>query len=224
VHVPTRQLPSGMALISMGDFDAARAIAETNIRVLADFAREGSPIVCTEPAAAVCLKYEYPKLVNHPDAAVVADAVVEAGAFLMGLRRNGQLRTEFNELPLTATYHTPCHLKSLGPSTPLADLCSLIPSFTALRPENGCSGLAGTFGLTREHFQESLDIGRDLIERMRADDHQLGLTECSSCRLQMEQRTPTPTLHPLKVLALAYGLMPEIQRRLRPNTRRRTTT
>jgi FAD/FMN-containing dehydrogenase/Fe-S oxidoreductase len=224
VHVPTRQLPSGMALISMGDLDAARAIAETNIRVLADFAREGSPIVCTEPAAAVCLKYEYPKLVNHPDAAVVADAVVEAGAFLTGLRRNGQLRTEFNELPLTATYHTPCHLKSLGPSTPLADLCSLIPSFTALRPENGCSGLAGTFGLTREHFQESLDIGRDLIERMRADDHQLGLTECSSCRMQMEQRTPTPTLHPLKVLALAYGLMPEIQRRLRPNTRRRTTT
>jgi Fe-S oxidoreductase len=224
VHVPTRQLPSGMALISMGDLDAARAIAETNIRVLADFAREGSPIVCTEPAAAVCLKYEYPKLVNHPDAAAVADAVVEAGAFLMGLRRNGQLRTEFNELPLTATYHTPCHLKSLGPSTPLADLCSLIPSFTALRPENGCSGLAGTFGLTREHFQESLEIGRDLIERMRADDHQLGLTECSSCRLQMEQRTPTPTLHPLKVLALAYGLMPEIQRRLRPNTRRRTTT
>jgi FAD/FMN-containing dehydrogenase/Fe-S oxidoreductase len=224
VHVPTRQLPSGMALISMGDFDAARQIAEANIRVLADFAREGSPIVCTEPAAAVCLKYEYPKLVNHPDAAVVAAAVVEAGAFLMGLRRNGQLRTEFNELPLTATYHTPCHLKSLGPSTPLADLCSLIPSFTALRPENGCSGLAGTFGLTREHFQESLDIGRDLIERMRADDHQLGLTECSSCRMQMEQRTPTPTLHPLKVLALAYGLMPEIQRRLKPNTRRRTTT
>ncbi len=224
VHVPTRQLPSGMALISMGDLDSARAIAETNIRVLADFAREGSPIVCTEPAAAVCLKYEYPKLVNHPDAAVVADAVVEAGAFLMGLRRNGQLRTEFNKLPLTATYHTPCHLKSLGPSTPLADLCSLIPSFTTLRPEDGCSGLAGTFGLTREHFQESLEIGRDLIERMRADDHQLGLTECSSCRMQMEQRTPTPTLHPLKVLALAYGLMPEIQRRLRPNTRRRTTT
>lgn len=224
VHVPTRQLPSGMALISMGDLDSARPIAETNIRILADFAREGSPIVCTEPAAAVCLKYEYPKLVNHPDAAVVADAVVEAGTFLMGLRRNGQLRTDFKELPLTATYHTPCHLKSLGTSTPLADLCNLIPSFTTHRHETGCSGLAGTFGLTKEHFQESLAIGRELIERMRSDDHQLGLSECSSCRMQMEQRTPTPTLHPIKILALAYGLMPEIHRRLKPNSRRRTTT
>ena len=63
-----------------------------------------------------------------------------------------------------------------------------------------------------------------LIEQMRRDDHQLGLTECSSCRMQMEQRTPTPTLHPLKILALAWGLMPEIHRRLRPNTRKRLTS
>ena len=224
VHVPPRQLPSGMALISMGDLDAARPIAEANLRALADLAREGCPIVCTEPAAAVCLKFEYPKFIDHPDAQIVADRVVEAGEFLADLRRQGQLRTEFGDVPLAATYHTPCHLKSLGPATPLADLCSLIPSFTANRFENGCSGLAGTFGLTREHFQESLEIGRDLIERMRADDHQLGMTECSSCRLQMEQRSPSPTLHPLKILALAYGLMPEIHRRLKPNLRKRMTS
>jgi FAD/FMN-containing dehydrogenase/Fe-S oxidoreductase len=224
VHVPPRQLSSGMALISMGDLDAARLIALNNIRVLAEFAREGCPIVCTEPAAAVCLKHEYPRLVDHPDVHVVAEQVVEAGAFLSGLRRHGQLRTDFGELPLVATYHTPCHLKSLGSATPLVELCSMIPMFAARRLDNGCSGLAGTFGLTREHFHESLEIGRDLIERMRADDHQLGLTECSSCRLQMEQRSPTPTLHPIKILALAFGLMPEIHRRLRPNLRKRTTS
>ena len=224
VHVPPRQLPSGMGMISMGDLDTARSIAENNVRILADFAREGSPIVVTEPAAAVCLKYEYPKLVPHPDAQVVADRVIEAGEFLSGLRRQGNLRTDFCELPLVATYHTPCHLKSLGTSTPLLDLCNLIPRFSGRNEESGCSGFAGTFGLTRENFQESLVIGKTLIEQMRRDDHQLGLTECSSCRMQMEQRTPTPTLHPLKILALAWGLMPEIHRRLRPNTRKRLTS
>ena len=224
VHIPPRQLPSGMGMISMGDLDTARPIAENNVRILADFAREGSPIVVTEPAAAVCLKYEYPKLVPHPDAQVVADRVIEAGEFLSGLRRQGNLRTDFCELPLVATYHTPCHLKSLGTSTPLLDLCNLIPRFSGRNEESGCSGFAGTFGLTRENFQESLVIGKTLIEQMRRDDHQLGLTECSSCRMQMEQRTPTPTLHPLKILALAWGLMPEIHRRLRPNTRKRLTS
>lgn len=224
LHVPPRQLHSGMALISMGDLETARPIIETNLRILAEFAREGCPIVCTEPAAAVCLKYEYPRVIDHPDAQVVADHVVEAGAYLMSLRQRGQLRTDFAELPLVATYHTPCHLRSLGASTPLHELCSLIPLFAARRHESGCSGLAGTFGLTHRHFQESLDIGRELIERMRADDHQLGMTECSSCRLQMEQRSPLPTLHPIKILALAYGLMPEIRRRIRPQTRKRVLT
>lgn len=224
VHIPPRQLPSGMALISMGDLDGARPVAENNIRMLADFAREGCPIVCTEPAAAVCLKFEYPRLLDHPDAQLVADHVIEAGAYLAGLRRNGQLKTNFSELPLVATYHTPCHLKALQTSTPLVDLCGLIPLFGARRYENGCSGAAGTFGLIRKNFEESLRMGRGLIERMRADDHQLGMTECSSCRMQMEQRSPTPTLHPLKILALAYGLMPEIHRRLKPNLRKRLTS
>lgn len=224
LHVPPQQVPSGMALITMGDLDTARALAEQNVRVLADFAREGCPIVCTEPTAAVCLRDEYPRLLDHPDARLVADHVLEAGTFLAGLQRAGGLRTEFTELPLTAVYHTPCHLKALGESTPLADLCGLIPRFETHRIAGGCSGMAGPFGLTSRNFAESLKLGGDLIERMRADGHQLGLTECSSCRMQMEQRSPTPTLHPLKVLALAYGLMPEIHRRLRPNKRKRLMT
>ena len=140
------------------------------------------------------------------------------------MQRAGELRTDFSELPLTATYHTPCHLKALGNSTSLADLCGLIPRFETHRAETGCSGMAGPFGLTRKNFAESLEMGRELIEQMRSADHQLGLTECSSCRMQMEQRSPTPTLHPLKVLALAYGLMPQVRRRLKPNTRKRLTS
>ena len=223
LHVPLKQVPSGMAMISMGDLSAARLLAEQNVRVLAEFAREGCPIVCTEPAAAVCLKYEYPRLLDHPDTQIVADCVIEAGAYLAGLQRSGDLRTDFLELPLTATYHTPCHLKALGKTTSLADLCGLIPKFKTDHATNGCSGMAGTFGLTRENFAESMLIGQDLIETMCSSEHQLGMTECSGCRQQMEQRSAIPTLHPLKILALAYGLMPQVRRRLKPNPRSRLT-
>jgi Fe-S oxidoreductase len=41
-----------------------------------------------------------------------------------------------------------------------------------------------------------------------------GSTECSTCRLQMEDGGGKRTLHPVQYLALAYGLMPEIARRL----------
>jgi hypothetical protein len=36
------------------------------------------------------------------------------------------------------------------------------------------------------------------------------MTECSTCKIQMEQGTTKPTIHPLKLLALAYGVMPEV--------------
>ena len=46
---------------------------------------------------------------------------------------------------------------------------------------------------------------------MRHPSVHVGTTECSTCRLQMRQGTAKPTIHPLKVIALAYGVMPEIE-------------
>lgn len=224
IHVPASQHRSGMAHISIGDVETARQLATDNIRLLAEFAREGCPIICTEPAAALCLKVEYPRLLDHPDVQLVADHVVEAGHFLADLQARGDMRTDFQSLPLTAAYHTPCHLRALGKGTPLLQICRLIPQLVITDTDHGCSGMAGTFGLSRENFEESLAIGHDLIEQMRSDQIEFGMTECSSCKFQMEQQSPTPTLHPLKVLALAYGLMPEIRKRLRPNLKKLVTS
>ncbi|WP_010588390.1 FAD-binding and (Fe-S)-binding domain-containing protein [Schlesneria paludicola] len=223
-HVPPGQTRSGMALISIGDLEAARPLAEKNIRVLAEFAREGCPIVCTEPATVICLKREYPLLLDHPDVQLVADHVVDAGDFLARWHQSRELRTDFSPLTFHATYHTPCHRRVLGAETALINLCRLIPQFRASSVEHGCSGMAGTYGLTSEHFDESIKIGAKLIEQMRSSEIDFGLTECSSCKLQMEQQSPTPTLHPLKVLALAYGLMPDVRRRFKPNLKKRLTS
>lgn len=224
VHVPEDQTVSGMAMISAGDLDAARKVAEQNVRELSELAREGVPIVCTEPAAALCLKYEYPRLLDHPDVQIVADQVVEATAFLAGLLAKEQLRTDFGPLKLTASYHTPCHLKALHQGSPILKLLERIPELEVFSVEKGCSGMAGAFGLTRENFETSLRIGHDLIEHMRTTDVTIGLTECSSCKLQMEQGSNSPTLHPIKLLALSYGLMPEIQTRLQRATKKLVVT
>jgi FAD/FMN-containing dehydrogenase/Fe-S oxidoreductase len=220
VHVPPGQTSSGMAMISAGDLEAARVVAERNVRELAELAREGSPIVCTEPSSALCLKHEYPMLLNHPDVDVVASQVVDAGAYLASLHRAGRLKTDFRPLDLDVAYHTPCHLKALQCGTPLADLLSLIPQLRLHRIEQGCSGMAGAYGLTERNFATSIRIGWGLITRMRDPELNVGTTECSGCKFQMEQGTSTPTVHPLKLLAYAYGLMPEIEPKLQPARRK----
>lgn len=214
VHVPAGQVGSGMAMVSTGDLNPARRIAESNVRELASMAREGIPIVCTEPAAALCLKEDYPMLVEHPDTRLIAGLAIEAGAYLQQLFEDGRLKIDFEPLPLKIGYHEPCHLRALQNGRPLRELLEQIPELDVLTLDKGCSGMAGTFGLTRENFELSLEIGEPLIDEMRSPDFILGATECSSCRLQMQQESPIETVHPIKLLAASYGLMPKLRKRL----------
>ena len=101
-------------------------------------------------------------------------------------------------------------MKALQIGSPGENLLRLIPGLTVHPIEEGCSGMAGTFGLKRENYRASLRIGMNLINRLREPVYQAGTTECSTCKIQMEQGTTKPTIHPLKLFALSYGLMPEI--------------
>lgn len=211
VHIPPLQTVSGMAMIAVGDLDAAREVADANVAELSEAAREGYKIVCTEPSAALCLTQEYPLISSDKDAQIVADQTMDAGAFLWQLHADKKLKQDFSTLDMKVAYHTPCHVKALGPETGLCDLLNLVPGVEVVKIEKGCSGMAGTFGLASEHFSQSLSIGRELIDEMKTIRVNAGVTDCSSCRMQMEQEASIPTIHPLKILAYAYGLMPELK-------------
>ena len=65
-----------------------------------------------------------------------------------------------------------------------------------------------------ENYQTSQEAGRPMLEELRRPGVLFGSTECSACRLQMEDGACKRTLHPAQYLALAYGLMPDVGRRL----------
>jgi Fe-S oxidoreductase len=70
--------------------------------------------------------------------------------------------------------------------------------------------MAGLWGVKRDNYRASLRAGLELINTIRSGPFQVGMTECSTCKLQMEQGTTKPTVHPIKLLALAYGLWPDL--------------
>jgi FAD/FMN-containing dehydrogenase/Fe-S oxidoreductase len=210
VYVHPGQQSSGMPMISLGALAAARKIASHNVPLLAEAVRLGYHIVATEPSAALALSHEYPVLLDDDDARLVAANTSEACAFLWKLHQAGKLQLDLRPINATLGYHMPCHVKALQVGSPGENLLRLIPGLIVNRTENGCSGMAGTFGLKRENYRASLRAGRGLIMSLRNRRLQAGTTECSACRIQMEQGTGKPTIHPVKLLALAYGLMPEV--------------
>ncbi|MFM8892957.1 MAG: heterodisulfide reductase-related iron-sulfur binding cluster, partial [Planctomycetia bacterium] len=220
VFIDPRQVAAGMPLVAAGDVAAARRLARTNLRVLAEAVRLGYRIVCTEPAAVTCITHDYPLLVEDEELARVVAATTDSATFLWQLHREGRLRTDFVPPPWTGEaaarrpmprvlYHTPCHARIDRERSPAEMLLRLLPGLDLDAADRGCSGMAGTWGLSRRHYRTSLRVGLGLVSAMRGSGVDAGATECSACRIQMEQGTSKPTVHPVKLLARSYGLREE---------------
>jgi FAD/FMN-containing dehydrogenase/Fe-S oxidoreductase len=208
VFVPSRQRGSGMAALVAGDVDHAREAAIANLRVLANAVRDGYTVICSEPTAALMLRQEYVKLTEDLDAELVAANTMDVGQYLLGLEARGQLPKVHQKLEARVGYHQPCHLRAIGAGTPGLELLRSVLSLDVEFINRGCSGMGGTYGLSRERFWTSLRAGRGLMRRLRDPDIEIGATECGACRIQMEQGTSKRTLHPVKLLSLGYGLNP----------------
>jgi FAD/FMN-containing dehydrogenase/Fe-S oxidoreductase len=212
VLVPAGQKSSGIEALSHGDVDTARDFAAQNLQVFAELAREGVPIVCLEPSAALMLRHEYLELMDGVDARLVAEQAVEFTTFLNRLER---LRDDFSRpLDVSVAHHVPCHLKALQGPVAGPKLLSAIPGVKVRTIDVSCSGMAGTFGLQARNYQTSLAAGQLLLAEVGRPEFHAAAAECSSCRMQMEDGAGKRALHPAQYLALAYGLMPELAPRL----------
>jgi FAD/FMN-containing dehydrogenase/Fe-S oxidoreductase len=212
-YVPTGQSLSGMGRITAGDLKGARRIAKRNVRLLADAVRQGYTVIATEPAAALCLKHEYPNLLDTEDAHLVAEHSYEACHYLWSLHQEDRLTLEFEPIQHRMLYHQPCHSRVLNSDTAAANLMKLIPQLEVDIVAKGCSGMAGTWGLQRKNYRNSLRIGWPMVSTVRKASSSAPTTECSACKLQMEHGGDYEAIHPLKLLAHSYGRLPALNLR-----------
>lgn len=215
VYVPAGQRGCGAAALAQGDTDVARERLLRNVNRLADAARAGDTIVCSEPTAALFFRIDALGLSAEPEVRLVAERTVELTTFLWSLYEQGRLRTDFQPLDFAVGHHVPCHVKALGGGAAGPALLSLIPHLRASKIDVSCSGMAGTFGLGAKNLPVSLAAGKPMLDEFARPRHQYGSSECSACRLQMQEGTGKRAAHPVQYLALAYGLMPSVADRLR---------
>jgi len=199
------QKSAAMPPIDYGDLDAARPVIRYNVEKLLPYVRDGWKIVCSEPTAALCLKAEWLDIEHTDEVRELSSATWELMDYLRDLYCQGTLKTDFAPLDLSLGYHGPCHLKALGGGLSGVQLVRLIPGVSVEVIDRGCCGIAGTFGFQKRNFELSLRAGQRMLDAFGQLEAPLGLSECATCRMQMQFATGKRTLHPIKLLALAYG-------------------
>ena len=203
VEIPDFQC-CGIARISSGGLEPALKGVGENLEKISSLVEKGIPVVFSEPSCALAVKQEYPRIVNSGKAAKAAAGCHEIHGFLSKLKQEGKLNTNLGEMKLKVGYHNPCHLRALGISKEVVELLKLIPGLEVQAFGDRCCGLAGTFGMKKQNYDLSMEIGKPLFEEIRQSGVDRVVTGCGSCAMQIAQGTGLKVTHPLTLLAEAY--------------------
>ena len=147
------------------------------------------------------IRDEYPHLlgVKNED---VREQVELATRYIYRLlsQETGQL--EFRkDKKLRVAYHTPCHMEKLGWAYYSIELLKSIPNVELVLLDSQCCGIAGTYGFKKENYKTSQDIGNSLFKQIEESGVDYVVTDCETCKWQIEMSTSKCCKHPISVLA-----------------------
>jgi glycerol-3-phosphate dehydrogenase subunit C len=198
----------GLPLQSNGNFRSARAYVRRLVENLAPHARDGLPIVSNSTSCSLMLKREAQEIlgVEDDDLKAVSTATFDLCEFLLDLHERGELRTDFQPLPLTVPYHAPCQQQGHGIGQPALDLLALVPDLQVIELDAACCGIAGTYGLKKEKYEISMAVGERLFRDVKEAGGDVTACDSETCRWQITHGTGVRAVHPVELLYRAYGL------------------
>ena len=192
---------AGASLVSKGFLRSARRHAQS---VLDEVARKdpgaSTPVATIEPSELSTLRHDYPDLLPHTEAAKLMQ--------LTGARGVDQLLLEtgaFSDMRVATTsqqilFHPHCHEKADNHgrgSFASAGLLRAVGYQVEILDE-GCCGMAGTFGYEAEHYELSQKIAALRLVPRIAESPGVGVAATgAACRMQIAQNTKASVAHPL---------------------------
>lgn len=195
----------GRSALSKGLVDEATAKARKMAADLAGNTPAGSPIVGCEPSCLFTLRDEHVSMLpDDPNVQDVSGRVRQVEELLVEAVDDGRLT--FAEDSWLAgrriLYHGHCHQKAEVGTAATVALLKRIPGAEVLELDAGCCGMAGSFGYEAEHYEISMQVGRDrLFPAIEAEDGDTVIAATgTSCREQIFHGTERSAWHPVELV------------------------
>ncbi len=203
VHLLKKEKCCGVALISNGFIRQAKRQALSNVKYIREATTAGEPVLATSSTCTFTLRDEYRHLLDI-DNADVRDNVELGVRFIYRLIEQGKVQLKFrHDAPkLKVAYHTACHMERLGWACYSIELLKMIPSVELVTLNSQCCGIGGTYGFKSENYDASQAIGESLFRQIEESRCDAVVTDCETCKWQIEMSTSKRVLHPIELLAM----------------------
>ena len=199
-----------MPCFDIGDTDGIVKAAKANLASLKPWLEAGYDVVSPVPSCSLMLKREYPHLLPGNDAVQLSARTFDVCEFLMRLKREGTLVTEFTHNPGRVAYQIPCHLRDQNIGFKSKELME-VAGARVLVVER-CSGHDGSWGANTEFFPLSMKIASKAVVDLEEAPAGRIASDCPLSALQLDQARSAsrggvhPTVHPIQIVRDAYGL------------------
>jgi len=200
VELPERNPVAVRPLLHYGFLGLGTRKLEEAIELLSPFVRKGVPVVVLEPSTASVLRDDLQSLLpQHRDGQRVSQNTFLFSEFV-----------EKRELPLPtlkgkAIFHAHCHQKAVLNSSAGRRVLKQM-GLEVDEPQQGCCGMAGSFGFERGKYQMSMKVGElNLLPAVRVSGHDTWLVaDGFSCRTQIMDGTSRRALHLAELVYQAF--------------------
>lgn len=207
----------GMPSFDIGDTQAIQLAARANVASLYPWIAQGYDVVVPTASCSLMLKREYPELSDDEKTKQVAERTFDVCEYLMKMKKDGQLATDFTHSPGRVAYQIPCHLRDQNIGFKSKELMECAGARVELIEK--CSGHDGAWSAKTEFFSLSMKIAGKAVRAIEQTPADLVASDCPLAGLQLDQAGASAhvggkaALHPIQIVRDAYGLPSETVRR-----------
>ncbi|HMU55855.1 MAG TPA: heterodisulfide reductase-related iron-sulfur binding cluster [Nitrospira sp.] len=200
----------GMPSFDLGDDRAIGAAARANVDSLYPWVARGYDVVVPTVSCSLMLKREYPEVLADDRTKRVAERTFDVCEYLMKMKKDGQLATDFTRKPGRVAYQVPCHLRDQNIGFKSKDLMECAGAQVEVIEK--CSGHDGAWSAKAEFFPLSMTIAAKVVRAIEKTPADVVASDCPLAGLQLDQAGASAhaggraSLHPIQIVRDAYGL------------------
>ena len=191
----------GLPMLSKGMVKEATARVRQNLEKWEALVDTVDHIVVTCSSCGFALMEEWQSILDNEITSRIKNKTIHISTLL----NNYFDRLKFGTCNLNVSYHAPCHLKIQNDPNSSIQLLSKIEGVAVQDLKSHCCGMAGSWGLTADHYDLSRQIGADMISKLNDSAASVGVTDCPTCRMQMEQFSYKEIKHPVEIVCECIG-------------------